>query len=188
MQNLSIEMIVLFLLPFLITCLFIKIFVNKSVVSNFLDVPNHRKKHPQNIPAFGGIVIFTSIVLTVLILDVPMPYNDMINILIGTLIIFLIGIYDDLFSMNVYFKLIWQLIACIIVLNSGYGFHDLELFPLLTNNLGISNSLINIMFMLILINGINFLDGIDGLLIGISLITLLFFIFYFINLVFTIQI
>ena len=155
MQNLSIEMIVLFLLPFLITCLFIKIFVNKSVVSNFLDVPNHRKKHPQNIPAFGGIVIFTSIVLTVLILDVPMPYNDMINILIGTLIIFLIGIYDDLFSMNVYFKLVGQLIACIVTLNLVQGFNDLELFSLLTQYLGIPNSFINIIFMLVVINGIN---------------------------------
>ena len=57
------------------------------------------------------------------------------------------------------------------------GFQYVDLSSILKINY--IPSLFTIIFMLILINGINFLDGIDGLLIGVSLIVLASFIILF---------
>ena len=52
----------------------------KKLQKLFGIIPRIRKKHRKNIPAFGGIAIFFSIVLSMLIIDVSIPYNDILGI------------------------------------------------------------------------------------------------------------
>ena len=175
MKNIFIEIIWTIFLPLLVTHIFINLFLNKKIALNFSDVPNHRKKHRKNIPAFGGIAIFFSIVLSILIIDVSIPYNDILGIFLGAVMILLIGIYDDLYKMNVFCKLVGQIVASILTIVFIQGLHNIELFPFLMQGFGIENMIINIIFMLVVINSVNFLDGLDGLLVSFSLLVLLFF-------------
>ena len=96
------------------------------------------------------------------------------------LLFFIIGIFDDLFSVNPFFRLIFQFLISLIAWNFGmrlefinlnysallnsYPF-ELPLFSIIITTLGIAG----------LTNAINWLDGLDGLAASFS--SIVFFIF-----------
>ena len=79
----------------------------------------------------------------------------------STFLLLILGVYDDLFHLSPVKRLIFQLIAIIVVINSGLNIASLDSHGF-QFNLGIFSMVFTILCMLALINSYNFIDGLDG--------------------------
>ena len=82
-----------------------------------VDHPNARKVHLRTMPRIGGLAIFISFFIGYALLLPTSRYNE--AILIGSAVILITGLVDDRFQLTARVKLMGQIIATVIVLNSG---------------------------------------------------------------------
>ena len=116
------------------------------------------------IPNSCGVVFLTILILSSFIIHPFLSGNILLNIIIGSTIICITGLWDDLKELSPYQKLFYQIIAVgfavyfnnIEVINL-HGFLGIEFIPYW---FGFSFSLFIGVFM---INAFNLIDGIDGL-------------------------
>ena len=133
------------------------------------DVAGKRAAHEGSTPIFGGIAIFSGIIFSLLF------WAELENIqflLASFLIVFFVGVIDDLLNLSPLKKLIGQVIAVLIVIYLG----KLEIGSMhgvlgLTNQLPEWISILFTIFVVIVItNGFNLIDGVDGLAGGLGVI------------------
>jgi len=137
--------------------------------------PNHRTVHKGSIPRLGGLSVFIAFGAGILaILLFPDSQYDVLKretlifLLGGSLILFL-GIYDDVKGANCYQKFGVQLLAATIVTLFGYKITTI-LNPFGGSvSLGIFNVPFTILWIILITNALNLIDGLDGLAAGISL-------------------
>ncbi len=151
---------------------------------NVLAIPNNRSMHVEPKGLLGGIAIFCGFNAGVLLLFLFRPetnevhfddfYKQFIGFLIGGLIIFIVGIFDDKYNMKSKVKLLFQIIVAIIVIQSGITI-DLIFYPIvLPIESEIINKIITLIWIVGIINAVNIIDGIDGLAAGVSAISAFF--------------
>ncbi|SDM70440.1 glycosyltransferase family 4 protein [Bacillus sp. OK048] len=160
-------LIVCFIVSILITPLIKKL----AFIIGATDKPNHRKVHQSMMPRLGGLAIFISFIIGIMILQPISP--ALLAILLGSLIIIITGICDDLFELSAKYKLIGQLAAAftvvflgdlqVVFINLPFGGH-LEL--------GYLSIPFTILWIVGITNAINLIDGLDGLAAGVSSIAL----------------
>ena len=145
------------------------------------DVAGKRASHIGSIPILGGIAIFLSLVLSLFLFSDTAENKFIISSLI---VVFFVGMIDDLLGLSAYKKLIGQIIATLILIFLSDlridNFHGV----LGIYEISYMFSVIFTLFVVIvIINGVNLIDGIDGLAAGASIISAFFFgiIFYFLN-------
>ncbi|OPX28837.1 MAG: hypothetical protein B1H06_02490 [Candidatus Cloacimonas sp. 4484_143] len=130
---------------------------------NFLDNPNARKVHKKATPLMGGVAVFsgfTLITIFVIIVNLHAISTAILGYLAGALIIVLVGIIDDKFGMKPIIKLIGQAVSCFTFL---YFNNLMELFGPIYLTLPIL-----FLWMVGLMNALNFLDNMDGIITGMS--------------------
>ncbi len=133
-----------------------------------MDIPNSRKVHKKPIPRLGGLGIYLGFLLGYLLFG--HESIQMNSILIGSFIIVLIGIIDDINPIKARYKLIGQIIGSSIVpIFGGILLRDVSAFGIYIN-FGIFSYIITILFIVAIINCINLIDGLDGLAGGLSAI------------------
>lgn len=126
------------------------------------DSLNARKIHSGNIPRLGGVAIsvsFIIVVTTFFLFDKSLSFRNAFPLLVAGMIIFIFGILDDIIEMRAIFKLFVQLIACGIVVMSGFRFRQIFGF-MIPAALG---SVVTFCWILGLVNAYNLIDGLDGL-------------------------
>ena len=145
------------------------------------DLPNARKVHKYSIPRLGGTLFMPSLGLSAIITLLIM-YQDInkdfqiglsnVMMVVGAIMIYLIGIFDDLKGMKAIHKFIIQTIAALIFplcnlmisnLHGLFGIHEIPLwigYPL------------TVFIILLIVNAINLIDGIDGLASGLAFLIL----------------
>jgi len=148
----------------------IPLVIEISVKKKLFAVPNHRSAHQEKvIPNLGGIAIFAAVLISAMINVHGFTTNTVIELLLGSLVLFLIGLVDDLIVLSAYKKLIGQiLISSYLILVCDIRFTNLHgIFGIneINTSLGYFISLITIIG---LVNGFNLIDGIDGLAAGIG--------------------
>lgn len=142
--------------------------INKWISNHVgaLDYPNERKVHKKPMPLMGGLMIFLGFLFGYMLFA---PQNtQMLAILIASFIVILTGIIDDIKPLKAKEKLVGQIIAAAIV--TFYGkilLNDISFFGFYINFGSLAYPL-TIIFMVSLMNCINFIDGLDGLAAGIS--------------------
>lgn len=141
-----------------------------------VDQQNDRKIHVGKIPLIGGIVIFINSLIISLIFQINLPF-ELLVLFYSTFLLLILGTYDDLFHLSPVKRLIFQLIAIIIVINSGLSISSLDSHGFQIN-LGIFSMIFTILCMLVIINSYNFIDGLDGFCSVSFLITIIFILFY----------
>jgi len=130
-----------------------------------LDLPATRKLHAEPTPLLGGLAIYTAFGVSILansILD-----NQVVAIMLGASLLVVVGILDDARSVPAGVKLLAQLIAVAVVINSGVV---LTLFPQSAVS-SAANAALTMGWLLGITNAMNFFDGMDGLATGLSIIT-----------------
>ena len=167
MNNMEIFKIVLMvLIPFIFVALIIP-FV-KKIASHIgaIDIPDKRKVHTKPMPRLGGLGIYAGFLLGYMLFG---EHTTMMNsILIGSFILIITGIIDDIKPLKAKYKLIGQIVASLIVVfYGGILLKDISFFGI-NMNFGWASYPITILFILGCINCMNLIDGLDGLAGGIS--------------------
>ena len=163
--NLTTILLMIFI-PFVFVALTIPFVKKIAEHVGAMDIPDKRKVHNNPMPRLGGLGIYGGFLLGYMIFGEQTP--TMNSILIGSFVLLITGIIDDIKPMKASHKLIGQLIASLIVVFYGnLILRDLSFFGLYFE-LGIIAYPITIIFILGCINCLNLIDGLDGLAGGIS--------------------
>jgi len=140
-----------------------------------VDQPDqNRKIHSTPIPRLGGVAIFTSVILSYgLLLAVRLNAGDIIweglplveRLLPALLVVFIMGIVDDVVSMRPWKKLAAELVAAVLawvggIHVGGLGGHDLST---------VLSFAVTVFWIIACTNAINLIDGVDGMAAGVSL-------------------
>ncbi|MEP1034530.1 MraY family glycosyltransferase [Ekhidna sp.] len=156
---------------FLVTLTMMPVIIRVFRSIDLLDRPDKRKIHRISTPSLGGIGICAGIILALLI---SISFADLATqkyFLGGTILIFLLGVRDDLSSLLAQHKLVVQIFAAFLVVFFGgvkiegfNGLFGISSFPWLWDEV------FSIFVIVVMTNAFNLIDGIDGLAGCIALI------------------
>lgn len=131
-----------------------------------LDIPDKRKVHKTPMPRLGGLAIYFGFLFGYMLFGEPSSIMN--SILIGSFIIVLTGVVDDIKPLKASVKFAGQIIASLIVVfYGGILMHNVNAFGI-DLQFGILAYPITIFFILGCINCLNLIDGLDGLAGGIA--------------------
>ena len=162
----------MFIYVSIITFLLLFILCYKLAPSlKLIDKPNYRKIHLGNIPLIGGIIIYLNILLFVYYLGASYYFKV---IYFTSAILVILGTFDDAIELGVTFRLISQLISCLLIIGSGLVIINIGDYMLLPNiKTGILSTIFTVFCVIGLTNAFNFIDGADGLCGGLFLVSIL---------------
>jgi UDP-GlcNAc:undecaprenyl-phosphate GlcNAc-1-phosphate transferase len=164
-------------LAFLVACFVsvvaIPVVIKISELKSLMEKPGERRSHSTPTPTFGGIAIYAAILIAYFLwpsIDQTEIYRTNLSI-VGMTILFFIGIKDDLVGIDPAKKLMFQVLAAMILILFGdlrvdylygiMGFHHIDV---------VVGTLLTCFIFITLTNAINLIDGIDGLAGGIATI------------------
>jgi UDP-GlcNAc:undecaprenyl-phosphate GlcNAc-1-phosphate transferase len=139
-----------------------------------VDVPGGRKIHTQSIPRIGGVGVTLAAVLSLAVVTALgwASVNDVIGwmpALLGVVIVFGVGLRDDLKPVRPVVKLVFQTLAALVAVSMGVRIDHYTLFGT-THLLGWLGVPVTIMWIVGLTNAFNLMDGLDGLATGLAII------------------
>ncbi len=152
-----------------------------------LKLPNRKEnRRTVNVPRLGGVAIFISFVITILFYLAAfgrytpsgVQHLALEAISVGALIIFIVGLLDDIKPLSPYIKLFGQVLAASstwlmglrieFIVNPIHYIDHARLDAAQLDDL--SSYLITVIFLVAITNAINLIDGIDGLAVGVCMI------------------
>ncbi len=134
-----------------------------------IDVPkDNRRMHKKPIPRMGGLAIFLGFAITTIIF--LEPSKEIIGMLLGALLLVIVGIFDDIYSLPALLKLFLQIISSAIAVLFGNVIEGVTVFGNYID-FGVFSVPISILWITALINAVNLIDGLDGLSCGVSAIS-----------------
>ena len=166
-------------LAFLITFFSIPVIIEVAKDKKLFDEPGERKVHKTVIPTLGGLGIFAGFIIATLI-GAPPTSPILQYIIAAVMVIFFLGIKDDILILSAPKKFIGQLVAAGIIIKFG-GIQITNMYGLMgIHELPHTISVIFTLFtMVVITNSFNLIDGVDGLAGSLGLMTSLVFGFYF---------
>ncbi|HEL1068232.1 TPA: undecaprenyl/decaprenyl-phosphate alpha-N-acetylglucosaminyl 1-phosphate transferase [Streptococcus equi subsp. zooepidemicus] len=156
-----------------------------SIRVGVVDTPNARRINKVPMPTSGGLAIFTSFVITSLVL-MPLASNGahiggqtyfqyILPVVLGGLVVTVTGFIDDVYELSPKLKMLGIVIGAIIVwaftdfkfdsFKIPFGGPLLAFEPFLT-------FFLTVLWIISITNAINLIDGLDGLVSGVSIISL----------------
>ena len=167
-----IELLILITLITLIMC-FYSNFIAKKL--NLIDVPNKSKIHQNSVPITGGLILFFSTAFT-FIYQIYFEQEKFFILNSYLLLFFLIGIFDDKFNLNAYIRITFVLLISIFFILSQNDFIIEKIYFEILNSefyFGKAKIFITLLCILLLYVAMNMADGINGLIIFLSIFSIL---------------
>lgn len=175
-----------FLMSLAVSLILTPIMIRVAFMIGATDQPNERKVHSKIMPRFGGVAIFLAFFLTSLIIHNKLSaYKFIISSYIeldliqaamfGGALIVILGALDDRFELSAAVKLLGQ-ISIALYVTSVYNI-KIEIsnyLPFLNDNTDFKNGiavLLTVLWILLVTNAINLIDGLDGLAAGVVAIS-----------------
>lgn len=176
-----------FLPVFFISAAFVAVvlpsIVRTANAMNLYDSHDDRKVHKGNVPRLGGVSFLPAIMFTLMMVIAAMsiyspwsitfrygPITEVMLAIAGCVLLYLVGIMDDVIGVSYKIKFLVQILAAGLVCLSGLWIKDMHgllginaLHPVL----GIP---LTIVIIVLIINSVNLIDGIDGLASGLCII------------------
>lgn len=187
------------IISFLISLLLAGIIIPQILLIAFrkklFDEVDARKVHKGIVPRLGGIAFFPSILFTMALvvginikmcgMEAMLGFSytivPMYFMVCAVLLMFLVGMADDLIGVRYMAKFVVQIMSAILIIVSGMSIDNF--FGLLwLHELPTAIAWIFTLFAIVyMVNAINLIDGIDGLASGLSTVALIFYavIFFF---------
>jgi UDP-N-acetylmuramyl pentapeptide phosphotransferase/UDP-N-acetylglucosamine-1-phosphate transferase len=165
---------------FIVTFLAIPVVLQIAEQKKLYDIPDERKVHTHAVASLGGVGIFGGFLLAALLSIQGYLNPEFQYFFASALVIFFLGLKDDLVVLSASKKFIGQVVAASILIHLGevrldsmhglFGFYELpEAFALALSYLTI----------IVVINSFNLIDGVDGLAASLGTLTMLVFGTYF---------
>jgi UDP-GlcNAc:undecaprenyl-phosphate/decaprenyl-phosphate GlcNAc-1-phosphate transferase len=170
------------ILAFVITFFAIPVIIGIAKSKKLFDEPDERKVHKAVIPTLGGLGIFAGFILAMLICvpELAQDANKLKYFAAATIVIFFLGLKDDLVILSASKKFIGQLIAAGIIMRFGniyinnmHGFLGIHEIP------HFASIFLTIFAIIVITNSFNLIDGVDGLAGSLGLVTTIIFGAYF---------
>jgi UDP-GlcNAc:undecaprenyl-phosphate/decaprenyl-phosphate GlcNAc-1-phosphate transferase len=165
---------------FIITFLAIPVVLQVAEKKKLYDVPDERKLHTRLVASLGGVGIFGGFILAALLSIQGYLNPEFQYFFAAAMVIFFLGLKDDLMILSASKKFIGQIIAASILIHLGgirldsmYGLFGFEQLP---EGFGLALSYLTI---IVIINSFNLIDGVDGLAASLGILTMLVFGTYF---------
>jgi UDP-GlcNAc:undecaprenyl-phosphate GlcNAc-1-phosphate transferase len=174
--------LIVFLISFMLSLLLTPLSARLGLWRGMADEPGGRRRHARRIARTGGIAIFISFVVGILItplLDLPRTdpneFTRMGGVLIGLTIVFAFGLLDDKFEFRPGLQFVAQAIASLVAIASLIF---IERFnnPFTNQEVNLSQIApwlivpLSLFWLMGMMNTVNWLDGLDGLAAGIAAI------------------
>ncbi|MEO6759111.1 MAG: MraY family glycosyltransferase [Saprospiraceae bacterium] len=160
-----------FVTAFTLTYLIIPLIIRVGQERRLYDHPNERSAHLTPTPSLGGVGIFAGTICAVVLWTPINTFGVLQYILASFVLIFLVGVMDDLLPMSATKKFLGQVLVAIILayksdvrLTSLYGILGVHALPELTG------FLISVVIIIGIINAFNLVDGINGLAGSVGLL------------------
>ena len=173
------------ILAFIVTLLVIPVIILVAKKKKLYDVPDDKRKlHKQPIPSLGGLGMFIGFILSLLLtINFAKDAPEFQFYIAAFLLIFFLGIKDDIMIISPAKKFTGQLIAAgILIYKSHLLITNMHGFLGITTIPVEASYFLTVFAIVVIINAFNLIDGVDGLAGGIGLISsLVFGIFFFVN-------
>lgn len=167
-------------LAFLITFFAIPVIIQVAKQKKLFDEPDERKVHKVVIPTLGGLGIFAGFIIATLMGAPAGVNNELQYFAAAAIVIFFLGIKDDILVLSASKKFVGQLIAAGIIIRFGnlqitdmHGFLGVHQIP------HIASIVLTLFTIIVIINSFNLIDGVDGLAGSLGLLTTVVFGAYF---------
>jgi len=167
-------------IAFLITFSAIPIIIRVAEMKHLFDVPDDRKLHANPVPSLGGIGIFAGFIMAFLI-AAPTGWAELQYFGAAFLVMFFLGLKDDIVVLTPLKKFLGQLLAAFIIVYKGgvlidgmFGFLGMEKMPFLLS------LIFTYLTIVVITNSFNLIDGVDGLAGSLGLFTSIAFGVYFV--------
>ncbi len=165
---------------FIITFLAIPVVLQIADKKKLYDIPDERKVHTRPVASLGGVGIFGGFLLAALLSIQGYLNPEFQYFFAAALVIFFLGLKDDLMILSATKKFIGQIIAASILIHLGGirldSMHGLFGFGQVSEGFGLALSYLTI---IVVINSFNLIDGIDGLAASLGILTMTVFGAYF---------
>jgi len=169
-------------IAFSITFLAIPAIINVAEMKKLFDMPDERKIHHTPITPLGGLGIFAGFIFGCLLTVHFNQTTDIQYFIAAAMVIFFLGLKDDILVISPVKKFIGQVLAAFIIIYYGqiqirsmHGFLGIyqlpEMFSLLLTYFAV----------IVVINSFNLIDGVDGLAGSLGLLSTLVFGIYFLS-------
>lgn len=161
------------------------------------DTVDDRKIHHGAVPRLGGIAFLPALGFSIsmviginLRIDPWMIVGSMANAMIpifffccALMLIYLVGLTDDLIGVRYRAKFIIQIVASILIIMSGLWIKNLYGFLWINSIPEWFGWILTVLLIVFVVNAVNLIDGIDGLASGLSVVALIWFsyVFYLAN-------
>jgi len=172
------------ILPFFTNLFFTSILLKVGHYYKWFDSVDERKIHTGKIPRIGGIGIFWTAQVSMIVFLYVANSEHLLKLILrteyaslfaGCLIIHLVGLMDDFKNLKAHYKLIAQIAAAVVFVGAGNYFRSVYLPGFgVTFDLGMGGPLLTFLWIVGVTNAINLIDGIDGLSGSLSAMAALF--------------
>jgi len=167
-------------IAFIIAFAAIPVIIQVSDAKKLFDIPDERKVHLTPIPSLGGLGIFAGFIMACLVtigIDTAAEFQYFFA---ASLVIFFLGLKDDILVISPIKKFIGQLIAAFLIIFKGgimiksmHGFLGVYELP------EVLSIALTYFTVIVIINSFNLIDGVDGLAGSLGLLSCLVFGIYF---------
>jgi len=174
-------------ISFIGSVIFVPIVRSICIKTGYVYTPRDDRWHLRPTASLGGIAIFLSFVISLVITAILQSRKDGSNpqdnfhwnFLIGPGFIFFLGLLDDFRPLSPPVKLVGQIIAAAIVVFQGYTTNFFT--PRIENSLiaQVPNIVLTFVWIIGITNAINLLDNMDGLAGGVCFITAMLLGYFF---------
>ena len=165
----NIRGVFILLLPFSLSYLMTPFMICLAPKISAIDQPEARKVHKTPTPLLGGAAVYLAFAIGSVS---TLWYSyELKGVVYAATLIFLLGLFDDIFGLSSTFRLLIQLIAVSILIYFGL---EVDFVPEVTR-FHLIEKAVTVIWVIGISNAVNFLDGIDGLCAGFGAIAALFF-------------
>lgn len=160
-----------FIIAFLLVMISVPPIIRVAQAKHLFEPFDERKIHTKIVPPLGGVAIFIGFTLSSIIATYGLSFDSLKYIIASVIIMFFIGLKDDLLIISANKKLMVQIFAAVILITLG-NVRFTNLHGILgSHEIGYVTSLIlSIFTMVVIINAFNLIDGIDGLASGLAIL------------------
>lgn len=136
-----------------------------------------RDVHTKPVPYFGGLAMLIGVAAAFAVArtlpwlgSFPTVRQDTLGVFLAALVICVVGIVDDMIELGALAKLSGQVLAAGIVVTMGVRFYWIPLADRVVTLDPAMSIVLAVFVILLCVNAINFMDGLDGLAAGVTAI------------------
>lgn len=172
--------VIVFTVPALLVLVLTPGVIRFASLVGAIDKPNQRKVHKHPTPRLGGVSICISFLISLFIflqtgiisnITTPIISYQWTSLIAALVIIFFVGVVDDVRPLNPGKKFLVQTIAATIVFAGGFKISTMtSLLSAGTIDIGMLDYPLTVMWIVGVTNAFNLIDGLDGLATGVGII------------------